>query len=297
MKTGKVKSKLGVVNISVLIILIVYCLTMITLLFWGFISSLKTLDDFDYNPVFFPKERWAWDNYVVAFQNFIVTSTNQQGEKIQTDVFGMALNSLLFAGGSALLETFSMCVVGYMACKYPFKFSKIVYTFVVITMVIPVIGSTPSMLLFLRSLKLYDTFFGVWLMKFHFLGMYFLVFYGVFKGISNEFTEAAIIDGASQLTVMFRIIFPLVIPTFTTICLILFIGYWNDYTTALLYMPSHPTLAYGVYKKSFRDFDGVSASTPMRITYCMMLAIPILTIFVLLRNKIMGNVTMGGVKE
>lgn len=297
MKNSKIKNKLGAVNIVILIVLILYCLTMISLFLWGILASLKTMDDFDYNPVFFPKEKWAFDNYVNAFQNFLITSTNQKGQKIQTDVFGMAFNSIMFAGGSALLETFSMCVVGYMVCKYPFKFSKIIYTFVVITMVIPVIGSTPSMLLFLRSLNLYDTFFGVWLMKFHFLGMYFLVFYGVFKGISKEFTEAAIIDGASQLAVMFRIIFPLVVPTFATICLILFIGYWNDYTTALLYMPSHPTLAYGVYKKSFRDFEGISASTPMRITYCMMLAVPILMVFILLRNKIMGNVTMGGVKE
>ena len=297
MKKGKIKNRLGVINVIILIVLLIYCLTMVTLFLWGLSSSLKSIDDFDYNPVFLPQKGWMWQNYVNAFESFTILSTNKLGQKVETNVFGMAINSIMFAGGSSILETLSMCVVGYMTAKYTYKFSKIVYVFVVVTMVIPVIGSTPSMLLFLRTINLYDTYVGVWLMKFHFLGMYFLVFYGIFKGISNEFIEAATIDGASQFTVMVKIIMPLVVPTFITICLILFISYWNDYTTALLYMPSHPTLAYGVYKKSFRDFDGISSSTPMRITYCMMLALPILILFILLRNKVMGNVTMGGVKE
>lgn len=63
-----------------------------------------------------------------------------------------------------------------------------------------------------------------------------------------------------------------------------------------MYMPTHPTLAYGVYYLSISketDF----ASHPMRMVACVILALPLITVFVLFRDKIMGNVTMGGVKE
>ena len=89
---------------------------------------------------------------------------------------------------------------------------------------------------------------------------------------------------------------PMVLPTCSTIFLIFFIQDWNDYQTALIYMPSHPTLAYGVYSMSMSNKNGLS-SEPMRLASCVIMATPILVLFIAFRNKIMGNVTMGGVKE
>ena len=65
---------------------------------------------------------------------------------------------------------------------------------------------------------------------------------------------------------------------------------------ALLYMPTHPTLAYGVYYMSISNMNGLS-SAPMRMVACVILALPITTVFVVFKDKVMGNVTMGGVKE
>jgi ABC-type glycerol-3-phosphate transport system permease component len=78
--------------------------------------------------------------------------------------------------------------------------------------------------------------------------------------------------------------------------LIQFIGYWNDYNMALMFMPTQPTLAYGVYYMSVSNMNGLS-SAPMRMVTCVILALPLITVFVVFRNKLMGNVTMGGVKE
>jgi ABC-type maltose transport system permease subunit len=61
-------------------------------------------------------------------------------------------------------------------------------------------------------------------------------------------------------------------------------------------MPTHPTLAYGVFQMS-QSTDNTLSNDPARLASCMVLAIPILVLFIAFRNKIMGNVSMGGVKE
>ena len=110
-------------------------------------------------------------------------------------------------------------------------------------MIIPTVGNLPSELQMVVSLNLYNKIYGLWLLKANFLGMYFLMFYGVFKAFPASFTEAAKIDGANNWTIMIKIAFPLVFNVMSTVLLINFINFWNDYQTPLLYMPAYPTVA------------------------------------------------------
>lgn len=286
-------------NIILLIILVLYTVSMIILYLWGIFTSLKSRWEFDENKVFMPSGliwNWKWSNYAYVWQNFAVISRNTAGQKVITDIYGQILNTVLYAGVGAILQAIVPCVIAYITYNYKFFFSKVIYTVVIVTMVIPVIGNTPAMILFLKNLNFYDTFMGTYIMKFNFMGMYYLVFYAVFQGLSKEYYEAANIDGASELRIMTSIMLPLVKSTIYTVFLIKFIEFWNDYQVALMYMPSKPTLAYGVYYLSVSNEEGLS-SAPMRLTCCMITATPILILFIALRNKIMGNLTMGGVKE
>ncbi len=134
-------------------------------------------------------------------------------------------------------------------------------------------------------------------MKSCFLGVYVLVFYAVWQAFPKDFSEAACIDGANNYAVMFRVIIPLSLPTFFTIVLLLFVQFWNDYTTPMLFMPNVPTLAYGLYY--FVDLSRINEvnTTPMRLSACIMMLIPTLTLFLIFHNKLLNNVTIGGVKE
>lgn len=71
---------------------------------------------------------------------------------------------------------------------------------------------------------------------------------------------------------------------------------WNDYNYIILYLKSYPTLSYGVYKMSLEKVNGIDHAT-MRIASSFLVAVPIFVLFVLFKDKIMGNLTMGGVKE
>jgi ABC-type glycerol-3-phosphate transport system permease component len=172
---------------------------------------------------------------------------------------------------------------------------KWIHSFVIIAMILPIVGSGPSGIQMIKSLGLYDSIFGFYFVKFSFMGLYFLLFHATFKNLSWGYAEAAIIDGASEWTVMVKIMFPLVSSTFGVIMLLFFIGYWNDYMTPLLYLPSYPTIAVGLYK--FYSAPGQQTGLiPMQLTGCMLVMIPILIIFIIFRNKIMSNVAIGGLK-
>lgn len=289
------KRKMSVFNCILFCILILYCLLFITLALWGLTTSLKTRNDFYSNKLWLPKEL-AFSNYSYVWQNFAVTTIDGLGRKVSIDIYAQTFNTLLYAVGGGFVTTVCCCIVAYLSAKFKYMFSEIVYVIVVVTMVVPIVGSTPAMLKFLKWSGLYDTWFGAYVMKFNFLGLYFLIFHGVFRGISPEYSEAATLDGANEYQIFFKIMFPLVATMFNTVFLIQFIAYWNDYTMALLYMPTHPTLAYGVYYMSTSNINGLS-SVPMRMVSCVILALPLTIFFVAFRDKLVGNVTLGGVKE
>ena len=280
------------------VILLLYVISLVIPFIWGFFTSLKGNIEFSLNVLGLPKGHiweWRWDNYAYVFNNFSV-EVIKGTERYNVNMFQQLLYSILYSLGGGLLGAFTPCVVGYLISRFPNKFSRVLYSAVIIVMVIPIVGSEVSMLQLLRSLHLYDTMIGNLIMSMNFLTMYLLVYHAAFKSLSNSYAEAAEIDGANEFTVFFRINFPLVRGTFFTILLLLFIARWNDYTSPLLYMPSKPTLAYGVF--AFNSSTQTTLSwPPMKITGCMILVIPILIVFLIFHEKIMGNITMGGVKE
>ena len=150
------------------------------------------------------------------------------------------------------------------------------------------------MIVLLRDLGIYDSIFAMILLNLNFTGMYFFVFTAFYQSLPDSFTEAAEIDGASQLNILTTIIIPLSVKMLSTVFLIQFIHFWNDYQTANLYMPTHPTLAFVVWKLTV---DNTINEITVRLAATFSLALPILVAFIFLKDKLMGNVTMGGLKQ
>ena len=110
-------------------------------------------------------------------------------------------------------------------------------------------------------------------------------------------------DGASDWAIMVKICLPLVLNVFMTVFLITFIQYWNDYQLAMLYMPSYPTLSYFVFalqNKGRMHIPGYgvvdSRLKPTVLASTFFLIIPIVIIFMCFHKKLMGNLSIGGIK-
>ena len=122
------------------------------------------------------------------------------------------------------------------------------------------------------------------------------MFYAFFESLSDAYIEAAEIDGASQLRIFLYIIVPLGIKMIGSVALIHGVQFWNDYQAPLLYTPTLPTISYGVYYLVNVGGNAELKTVPGTITCCMLLALPLLVVFIALRNKLMGNMSMGGIK-
>ena len=293
-KLKTLKKQITPYSIVVGTILLVYVLSLLVVLLWGGMTSLKTRNDFlDNLKIAFPKIL-NFENFSNALMKFSV-EIEVGGGIGKVYLYEMFLNSLLYSIGCAFTATLIPCIAGYMTAKFNYKFSKIMTGVVIITMIIPIVGSLPSEIRVAQRFGLYDNIWGLWIMRANFLGMYFLIFQKVFKNIPDDYTEAAQLDGASYFSVFLKIMLPLVKNTFLTVMLLKFVEHWNDYSTPLVYLPSQPTAAVGLFYFS-RSTDPTIASVPMKMAGAMLLLLPILIIYIFLQDKLMGNISLGGIK-
>ena len=296
----KFKKKYPIFAYVLLAVLILYFLSLALPLLWAIYTSLKDTIEFEIDRIL-PSFEITFDNYVKAFDNFSwdVDVLDEATGIVYVDTIkfgGMMFNSIVYAVGCSFIQTAIICVTAYATSRFNFKFDKFIYTTVIITMILPIIGSLPSELRVAKLLQLYDSIWGMFLMKANFLGMYYLIFHAMFRGIPKDFDEAAYMDGAGNFTIFFKIICPLIIGTFTTVMLIKFIEFWNDYTTPMVYMPSFPTISLGLFNLVSGTKNG-TASTPGELAAAMIVFIPNFTVFVIFRDKLIGNISMGGLKE
>ena len=215
--------------------------------------------------------------------------------------YNFVINSLIYAVVGSIVQVFTCMTTAFMCCKYRYKFSYFIYAMLLIVMTIPVIGSGPSTVQLLYDLGIFDTYFAMIIMSANMSGMYFFVYFAFFQGLSDTYIEAAEIDGSSQLMTYIRIVLPLAMNMAGTVILICFIGLWNNYSVPLMYYPTKPTLAYAIYAMNANTEhvpnQFFNQNIPQRVAGCMTLAIPMIILFILLKNKILGNLSMGGLKE
>lgn len=281
-----------------LVVLVIYTISLSMPMIWGIYTSLKDIMSFIEDPVW-PSLSFSFENYIQAFDQFKTDiDVMVDGTKTVQTVYyeHMMVNSLVYSVGSSFIQTAIICVTAYATSRFNFKFDKVIYTIVIVTMILPIIGSLPSELRMAKAFHLYDTIWGMFLMKANFLGMYYLVFHAMFRALPKDFDEAAYMDGAGNFTIFFRINLPLVVGTFVTVMLIKFIDFWNDYMTPMIYMPNYPTIAYGLYK-FIQDTTNGKSGTQIKLSACMLVFIPNFLIFIIFRNKLIGNISMGGLKE
>ncbi len=311
-KKVKMKSKsiAEKVFFSVLFVIIsIYILSILYSLCWGFMTSFKSRLDWRMgNYLGFPDAEYSKD--AIRFGNYkeLGDIFKYKGTNVSFySAFGRITHSGAVTFGKVLLNTVVITVVtaaenallpaigAYLCVRFPFKFSKFLYTFLLLLMTLPIVGTYPTEIAVLRTLGLYDTLYGFLIQNFHFTGLYFFIFYAFFEGMSNSYAEAAEIDGASQFRIMTTIALPLAGKLILTVWLLKMVGHWNDYQTILLYLPTRATFAYVVYRSFLSTLDG-DQPTGKVMAGLMVLAIPLIIFFIAFKDKLMGDLSLGGVK-
>ena len=292
-RTSKKVSRFSVFEIIIFAVLILFSTVLLTLFFWGLISSFRTHYGVLEEP-FKIFEGLTLKNYESLFKDFYFKSG-----KMRYSIYDLFGNSFLYSVGGALAQTFATAVMAYCTAKYPGKVSTFINYMVIVVTILPIVGNLSSMIIVTRDvLHIYNTLFGTWIMKFGFCNVYYFIFYAAFKKISWSYAEAAFIDGANHFRVFFTIMLPLVRTLFGTVFLLNFIMYWNDFETPYMFLKSNPTASVGLYGLLTNNGvpEKLANSVPVVLGASFAVFIPILILFFCVKNKIMGNLSDGGIK-
>ena len=291
----KIKSGFSPLLAGLFVLMAIYAVSMILPLVWALITSLRNNSDF-YDNMFGLPNPVTIINYAYAYVHFSYPLTDAMGQHL-IKFPELVSNTVVYALGCALMQTVTPYAMAYLVARFKCRFSSLIMTVVLVCMTIPVVGTMPSELAMVHSLGIHDTFWGMFIMRANFLGMYFLVFVAAIKMISPAFAESATIDGASHLQILTKIYIPMNINTMFTVYLIKFIEYWNEYQVPMLYLPSYPNMSLALNHLLVNSNNQYMSYWVRKLAACMIVFIPIFILFVIFNKRIMGNISMGGVKE
>lgn len=275
--------------------LAIYTISMCFALIWALMNSLKTTLDFKFHPFELPQQ-YKFENYVQVFESVKIQVINAGVDSRYVYIAEMFFNSLLYTVGVTFFSVMSACCVAYAAAKYKkYAFMRLLYSIAIVVMILPIVGALPAQINISQTFGFYDNIVGAWFMKASCFGTNFLVLYASYSNVSWDYAEAAFIDGASHFRVFFNIMIPLVSTSIYSMMLLSFISNWNDYYFPMIFLPSMPTAAYGLFKFQ-SSTSGAASSIPIQLAACVFLALPIFVLFVIFKEKLIGNISIGGLK-
>ena len=219
--------------------------------------------------------------------------------------------TIIFSIVGTILATIVQSLMAYPLSRPNFTAKKFLSIYLLITMLFSG-GLVPHYLLNTKYLHLNDTML-IYILPYLTSVWNVLVFKTFFAGLPNGLVEAGKIDGASELVIFFKIVFPLSTPVFASIGFMTLIARWNDWNTSLLYI--RDTKLYSLqyllqrilreaeYVKSIQTTgasDLISSDSlpteSMRYAMAVVAAGPMLIIFPFFQKYFAKGLTVGSVK-
>lgn len=168
----------------------------------------------------FPKE-FSLEAYQLAFKN-------------PTQIIQSYKVTILFSVLGCIMSTLIMCLMAYALSRSVYRFRKFFSFFAFFTMLFSG-GLVPSYILNSRYLHLNDTIW-IYILPSLVSAWNMIVLRTNFQKIPTALIESAKIDGASEYRICFQIVLPLSVPAIATIAFFYFVGKWNDWNTAVIYI-------------------------------------------------------------
>ena len=243
--------------------------------------------------------KFSTEAYIAVFNNS-KTIVNAYIVTIVTTVIGTCIGVISSAGA------------GYVISRPNYRYRKILSFYIFFTMLFNG-GLVPSYILITQWLHLKNT---IWAQILPLItnAWYILLMKGFFRGLPDSITEAARIDGASELGVFTAIILPISKPVLATIALFYALGYWNDWYQSLLYIddPSLYKLQYLLMqilrKVQFMNSEMGQATANissgamqmptlnLRMAMCVLAVGPMLVVFPFFQKYFVRGITVGAIK-
>lgn len=205
------------------------------------------------------------------------------------------LNSVIISSGSTALALLLAVFASYGFARFRFRGKRAAQAFILVGQLLPTAAIIVPLFMTLRYLDLVNTYLGLILVYTILtlpLSVWMLTSY--FRAIPVELEEAAIIDGASRLSILFRITLPLSLPGVVAVLVYAFVTTWNEFIFALVLAQDSQvkTLPIGIAEftgEFTTDWGAVMAAS-------LLMTLPIAIVFFALQRLFVGGLTAGAVK-
>ena len=275
---GKVITFLLLAGVSILFIIP---------LLWMISTSLKEAQDLV--GIRWIPTRLAWENYVDAFS------------------FGMwpqwTFNTIVITFSSVVGQVLSSSLVAYAFARLRWRGRDMLFSIVLATMMLPsVVTMIPQFVLFanlpafgfMGSKVWTNTFLPLIVPAFTGSAFYIFLLRQFMRGIPQDLSDAARIDGAGELRIWWSIIMPMTKPALAVVAIFTFQGAWQDFMGPLLYLQSEKWYTLQLGLRQFEAAAGGSPAWHWLMAASLMVMLPVLIVFIAFQRYFIEGFNFSG---
>jgi multiple sugar transport system permease protein len=250
-------------------------------LYWMLASSLKSAQELQQAPpTWWPK----------------APSLNAYRTVFEVIPFGHAFaNSLLIAGVATVSVLGTSVLAGYVFAKYRFRGRDALFWAVIATMFLPPIVTLVPLYWLVSSLGLSDSYLGVllpWLAN----------AFGIFlmrqfiADVPDELVDAARVDGASELRIVWKVVLPLLRPATVTLGVFAFVYYWNNFLWPLSVLQSASKFPVVLALSQLLSYSSSVQYQNVVMAGALIASLPTIVVFLLTQRVFVQGIARTGVQ-
>jgi multiple sugar transport system permease protein len=264
--------------------LLLLAVTVVLLLpfYWMLISALKETSQIFVQPIQWWPDPPRWDNFsrALSYPGFPFLR-----------FFG---NSLFYALSVTVGMVLMSALVGYGFARLRFPGRQVLFVCTLATLMIPsIVTFIPTYVLF-KQLGLLGSYWPPILLGLRFSPFFIFMLRQFFLGVSWELSDAARVDGASELRIFWQIMLPLVRPALIVVGVFSFLWTWHEFFIPLVYLTEREQfpLALGLF--AFKNQRTVEWDLMMAAS--VLATLPLIVIFLCAQRYFLQGVSMTGIK-
>ena len=272
------------VTVAYYAISIVLTLMFLFPIIWSIITSFETSAEAMASPPRYWPSRFSLENY---------RELSSFGEGITRYLWNSGSIALMTVVATLLIST----LAGYGFSRFRFPGRNILFMLILTTLMIPFQSILNPLFILLRALHLQDTKLGLALVYTTFQ-LPFAVFMmrNSFDAVPREIEEAAVLDGCRPLTMLRRVMLPLVGPGLATVSLFAFFGSWNELLAALILISDARQFTLPVMLLNAQSGQLGSLNWGLMQAGITLAILPCATLFLLLQRHYIHGLVAGAVK-
>ena len=207
-------------------------------------------------------------------------------------------NTLLVSVSSCLLTTFSILAVSYALSRLRFRYRKTIVKLLLVLGMFPGFMSMIAIYFILKAMGLTNSLLALILVYSGSAALSYYICKGFFDTVPKSLEEAALLDGATQPIVFWKIILPMAKPMIVYTVLTSFISPWCDFifVNTIIGESSKYTVSLGLYKMINAERNGFNDNFTVFCAGATVVAAIIVTLFMSMQPYYVEGVTAGAVK-